>query len=119
MGNLQIRLKQLRKQNNLTQKELCNILNISRSTYNGYELDKFEPNIETLKKLAFLYNVSVDYLIGNELYNKPAGEFYQLTDKQKKLIPYIKNLDDGTCMRVLGYLDKINDEQKFIFNVRA
>ena len=105
-------LIKLRKKAGLTQKELCNKLNVSRSTYNGYELDKFEPNIETLKKLADLYDVSVDYLIGNELYNKPAGEFYQLTDKQKELIPYIKNLDDGTCMRVLGYLDKISQEQE-------
>ena len=112
MTDLQIRLKELRKQNNLTQKFICEKINIPRRTYNSYEQGLCEPGIEVLKKIADLYEISLDFLTDHQLYNKPAGEFYQLTDKQKELIPYIKNLDDGTCMRVLGYLDKISQEQE-------
>ena len=60
------RLKELRNENNLTQKEIADMLNIARSTYNTYELDKNEISIENLKKLANFYNVTVDYLIGYE-----------------------------------------------------
>jgi len=112
MRNLQIRLKELRKQNNLTQKYICEKISIPRSTYNSYEQGLCEPGIDVLKKIADLYEISLDFLTEHQLYNKPAGEFYQLTEKQKALIPYIKTLDDGTCMRVLGYLDKISQEQE-------
>ena len=106
------KIRELRRKNKLSQKELANKLNVSNGAIAMWETGKREPNSNTLYKLANIFSVSIDYLIGNELYNKPAGEFYQLTDKQKELIPYIKNLDDGACMRVLGYLDKISQEQE-------
>ncbi len=105
-------LKKIRQEKGYSQEEIAKKINISQSNYSKYELGKIEPNIELLIKLADIFNVSIDYLLGHQIYNKPAGEFYQLTDKQKELIPYIKNLDDGTCMRVLGYLDKISQEQE-------
>lgn len=107
-----MKIRDIRKKNGLTQNDVAKFLGISSRTYANYENEFTQPDINLLIKLSDFYNVSVDYLIGNELYNKPAGEFYQLTEKQKELIPYIKNLDDGTCMRVLGYLDKISQEQE-------
>lgn len=107
-----MKLSEIRKEKGYSQAEVAKNINISQSNYSKYELGKIEPNIELLTKLADFFNVSIDYLLGHQLYNKPAGEFYQLTEKQKALIPYIKTLDDGTCMRVLGYLDKISQEQE-------
>lgn len=61
---ISIKLKELRKHNKLTQQEVSEKLNIAQTTYAGYETGKHEPNIETLKKLAELYKISVDYIIG-------------------------------------------------------
>ncbi len=36
------------------------------STYANYEYGRREPDVETMKKLAKLYNVTVDYLVGND-----------------------------------------------------
>lgn len=58
------RLKELREQLNISQTQLANDLNLSRSTISSYELNKRQPDFETLEKLADYFNVSIDYLLG-------------------------------------------------------
>ena len=58
------RVKTLRKQHNLTQKELAEQLFKSESTIRMWELGKSEPDLETLNSLSRIFNVSTDYLIG-------------------------------------------------------
>ena len=60
------RLKNLRKSNNLTMKELGKCLNVAESTISLYESGQRQPDYETLKKIANLFNVSIDYLLGRE-----------------------------------------------------
>lgn len=57
-------LKKLRKQKELSQKDLSKILGIAQTTYAGYETGKHEPDLKTLTKIADYYMVSIDYLIG-------------------------------------------------------
>ncbi|WP_025027763.1 helix-turn-helix domain-containing protein [Caldalkalibacillus mannanilyticus] len=64
MEKLKERLRQLRKSNHLTQKEIATFLGISESAYGYYEQGRNEPSIETLKKLADKYNVSFSYISG-------------------------------------------------------
>jgi transcriptional regulator with XRE-family HTH domain len=61
---LSINLKQLRVQNKLTQQQVADKVNVSQRAYGFYETGDREPNIQTLTKLAELYNTSTDYLIG-------------------------------------------------------
>ena len=61
-----MRLIELRKNKNLRQEDVAKILCMSQSTYQHYENGRAEPNIESLKKLADYYNVSLDYLVGRE-----------------------------------------------------
>ena len=56
------RLLELRKNYHLTQKEVSDIIGITAQTYSGYEEGKFEPSVETLIRLSYLYNTSMDYL---------------------------------------------------------
>jgi len=58
------RLKDLRKTNKLTQKEIAEKLNISRSTWTGYEYGKYLIPTLILFELAKKYNCSIDYLLG-------------------------------------------------------
>lgn len=57
------RLKNLRKEKNLSQKELANLINMSQTGYSQYERGTRKISLETLKNLASFYNVSVDYLL--------------------------------------------------------
>ena len=63
-----LRLKKLRLAQNLSLRELSNQLNISYSSLGKYERGEQEPNIDTLKKVADYFNVSVDYLIGQSIF---------------------------------------------------
>ena len=58
------RIRYLREKNGFTQKEVANRLGVESAAISKYELDMREPNIEALKKLATLFNVSIDYLLG-------------------------------------------------------
>ena len=58
------RLVGLRKKAGLTQQELAEKLYISRDTYAQYEIDRRNPDYETLAAIARFHNVTVDYLLG-------------------------------------------------------
>ncbi len=59
-----MRLKDLREDRDVKQKELAELLNIKQNTYSQYENGKREIPLEMLWKLADFYDVSIDYLIG-------------------------------------------------------
>jgi len=59
-----IRLKDLREDKDLCQKDLAKILNISQTNYSKYELEKINIPIETLRKLAIYFETSTDYILG-------------------------------------------------------
>ena len=66
------RLKMLRKENNISQKQLSEILYVSQQAIGKWETDKATPNPEMLAKIANYFNVSVDYLLGNSSSELPA-----------------------------------------------
>lgn len=58
-------LRLLREEFGLSQQKLADMLNISQQAIFKYEKTSNEPDITTLIKLSEIFNVSVDYLIGN------------------------------------------------------
>ena len=98
-----MRLKELRKKNKLTQQEVAEKLFITQHGYSNYEIQKVEPNINILCKLADLYNVTIDYLIGRDF----VWDIGYLDDKQKNIVKKLQQLDDGELNIVAAYLDGI------------
>ena len=58
------RLKALRKQNHYTQADVAKQLHISKSAYGYYEQGKTIPDAYTLNRLADIFNVTIDYIVG-------------------------------------------------------
>ena len=56
-------LKETRKLCNLTQKQVATELNVVESCYANWEQGRTEPNIDMLRKLGVIFNVSLDDLI--------------------------------------------------------
>lgn len=64
MMSLGSRLKKERELRNWTQKYVADKIGITNAVLSNYERDYRDPDTETLKKLADLYEVSIDYLLG-------------------------------------------------------
>lgn len=58
------RLKECRKEKGYTQLQAAIYCDITEKTYQNYELMTREPKIEILIRIADLYDVSIDYLVG-------------------------------------------------------
>ena len=75
-----MKLRQMRKERKMSQKELAEKLSVSQSTLSLWELGKYDPDIETIKKIASIFEVSVDQLLGIGFY--PDEEWQ--TEKQEQ-----------------------------------
>ena len=60
------KLKTLRLENGLSQKDVSSALGMTRNAFTNYEPAIREPSLETLKKICRYFNVSADYLLGLE-----------------------------------------------------
>ncbi len=125
MPNIQLarNLRYLRKQNNLTQEAISDILNISRQAYSNYETCKRVPDLDTLLRLSQYYQISIDDLILDSLPSsysslmkeaktsyytlsecKSTGNSIYLTDEELKLITDFRSLSDSNKQIITGFL---------------
>lgn len=70
-----VRLKQLRKNSGKTQRDLAKSLYVTASSIGMYERDERTPSPDVLKKYADIFDVSLDYILGNSR-NLKKGEDY-------------------------------------------
>ena len=60
------RIRELMKEENLTQVELANKIGLKQNTISAWLLDKKEPSIRSLWLVADYFNVDIDYLVGRK-----------------------------------------------------
>lgn len=100
------RLKQLRVQNNLSMAKTARLLNLkSTGSIAAFESGNGYPSVETLMKIAKLFNVSTDYLLGNENSSDTVSN-----DKNMEIQTLKKELllQQQRFLQVQNLLDKIN-----------
>ena len=79
-----IRIRELRNAHFLSQPELARQLHVSKQSISNWENDNIQPSIEMLLRLANLFNVSTDYLLG--LDDIPRISITDLTPDQQDMI---------------------------------
>lgn len=57
------RLKELRKERNLTQEDIANMFDVTKNAVYSWEVGKSQPSIEIIKRLAQYFGVTIDYLL--------------------------------------------------------
>ena len=97
------RLRELRKQNNVSQKNLCKVLNVAQPTYSGWESGKHQIDDANKIKLAKFFGVSVDYLLC--LTDEPHKSVQDLNHQEKKLLDAYWNLNEEGKSALLVYAD--------------
>jgi transcriptional regulator with XRE-family HTH domain len=100
MLNIGERITQLRKQQNLSQDELAKKAEVSRTIIGNYERNTNTPSIEVLIKLAKVFNVSVDFIIGE-------GELSAFDKDLLKRIEDIGKLDQDTKQHLFFLIDNV------------
>ena len=93
-----LKLRILRKECNLSQKELAQKLGVSQSNIYNYEMGRTEPSIEILCKLANVLDVTVDYLVGNSDELGNVGTTEQFTEEEIDLV---------RCYRAIGKAERL------------
>ena len=81
------KIKVYRENKNMTQNEIAEILGVKASTISKYEAGTLEPNIESLKKLADLFEVSIDELLKEDDFERTLKKYalYKYMNEQGML----------------------------------
>jgi len=88
MKTLGKRLKIVRKNKNILQKDAAKMLGISTSVLSNYERDYRDPPTKRLRKMALFYDVSVDYLLGITNMKRSIQNYYEFDQMYEKLIKF-------------------------------
>ena len=86
LKNLGYYLKTLRVRNQLSRKQVAELVGVSVSTIGLYESNERLPSLPVLVKLACQYKTSVDYLLNIDTSDKNSLSLDGLTDKQIKAL---------------------------------
>lgn len=100
------RIKELREQKNMTQKDLAELLYVEPHTISRYESGIISPDIEAFKTMAQHFGTSIDYIVG--LSNEPWPTIpvmeNQLSKDERALIHGYRKLDAINKTKVESYL---------------
>jgi transcriptional regulator with XRE-family HTH domain len=98
MLNIGSKITELRKQNKWSQADLAKAVNASRDIIGKYERNENAPSIEMAQKIADVYGVTVDYLLGNSAFAK-----YNQNDIKR--LEDIEKLDSDTKSKLYFVID--------------
>jgi transcriptional regulator with XRE-family HTH domain len=109
-----MRLKELRKQKNISQTDLAKALNMKQTTISSYEKGKTQPPIEVLIDIANHFNVSLDYLLERQYENKI--DLASLSETKQNIIKMVTQLNELHAIKVEVYAQSKLDEQEIMHN---
>ena len=98
------RIKELRKQKNIKQTQLADILNVSQGTLSSWETGRYDIGNDDLRKLAAFFGVTTDYLLGRDIdITKLPGYLGPVTENKK--VPIIGSVKCGPNGLAFEYLE--------------
>lgn len=121
------RLRKLRKERDLLQKELADKLNLSQQTISLYESNDREPDSKITKRIANFFDVSIDYLYQNTDERSPADKIKKAISDDEELLDFwnelknredlqlmfkqTKNLNPDTIQQIISIIKTFEKEQ--------
>ena len=84
------KIQELRKQNNLSQEQLAEKLNVARQTISKWELGETSPDLSEAKKISKIFNVSLDDLTNNDIKNVLISKISNTEKLTKTIINILK-----------------------------
>ena len=109
---IMLRLKEIRNQLNIPQKDVCASLRIPQNTYSQYENGKREPDSDTLSRIADFFDVTVDYLLGRTDEPNPINLDKELEGVRFALYSESEELTDEDKQAVLDFVRFLKSKNK-------
>lgn len=103
------RIKKLREELNLTQQDLANRLDCSKSVIGLYESETRKPSLEVLLKLSEIFNCSIDYLLGKSDIRSMEEEFQFAYHKETE---GLSDEDIKEALRIYKQIKYGNNKEK-------
>lgn len=94
-------IKELRISKGLKQSDLANLLHVAQTTISNWENDRTEPDFDSLRQMAELFDVSADYLLGQSDVKKKEKPVVKDDGLNQKL----ERLSDRNLQRLEEYID--------------
>lgn len=115
MANVATRIRSLRKENNMKQKQVAEYLGITQQSYSYYEQNKRELPARHIMKIAELYNVSTDFILGTQ--PRRAGTFelnaaFIQDISLKNILMEMNKLNKANRQEFIRFLFYLNRSQK-------
>lgn len=99
-----LKLKELREDKNVLQKDLAAAINRTRACVSSWEQGKTEPSIDDLIKLADYFGTTVDCLVGKEPLYETKKTDTASRPLQKNLLAWFNRLPEREQYQALGYI---------------
>ena len=103
------RIRALRTEKNITQLRLSMELEVAQETISAYEKGKHAPSLKSLIKLADLFDVSIDYLVGRSDVRKMERRDALLED-EALLLSRFRSLNTIDKARMLAYSQGMSEK---------
>lgn len=109
-----IRLKDLREERDVLQKDLAKAVHRTRACISSWEQGKTEPSIDDLIKLADFFDITIDYLVGRETYGGSAmSKLSNNRDLRGILNNMFLKMSENEQHRTLGFMQAMLHDGKF------
>ncbi len=110
MGNqFRTRLKELRKEKKIIQTKLGKHLGYGYTAIANYESGRNEPSLDTLVQIANIFDVSIDYLLGND---ETALFMDSISPEEKEMLRFYRRLQEKEKEALLLLLKGLNRRVK-------
>lgn len=105
-------IKTARENKNFTQKECADTIGVTLRAWQTYEQGVSEPKQETLCKIADMFNVSLDYLLGREPLPDPFDDLNLSEDNEKEVMKKYMSLSPSVRAVLLDVLIQLAEAAK-------
>jgi len=110
------KLRELREEKDLTQKQVADFIGVSERVYGYYENNRFPKDEIILKKLASFFNVSLDWLVGDSTVKEPAEKIIEKTKDTEYTVAlhrrdgYDENLPEEARKEIDNFIEYIKQK---------
>lgn len=108
-NELGMRIRTIREEKQMRQADVAEVLQITASAYGHYEQGKREPDFQTLKKIAALFEVRLSYLLGETDDQRPFSQAQHAAEPAEELyfnkIKGFEELDEEGQKKAQEYIE--------------